>query len=72
MIVCLCREVADHTIRAVVATGARTIRDVAETCGAGTDCLACGPMLQELIQRAHGSMYSDARASRYISTGERS
>lgn len=50
MIVCLCRGVSDRTIYAAIARGAFTVDDIAEACGAGTDCGACCAMLDELVQ----------------------
>jgi bacterioferritin-associated ferredoxin len=50
MIVCVCRRVSDHQIRAVVERGARTIDEVAAACRAGTGCGACHESIVELIE----------------------
>ena len=45
MIVCLCRGLADHAIRATIARGGDTLERLAAICGAGTDCGGCSPTL---------------------------
>ena len=47
--VCSCRAVTDRTIRAAIASGARTVEDVGDRCGAGTSCGGCWPVLRELL-----------------------
>jgi len=69
MVVCLCHAVSDRAVRAAIAAGARTVKDVAEMCGAGTDCGACCPMLAQLVAESRGAVYSDAHASPYLPTG---
>jgi bacterioferritin-associated ferredoxin len=49
MFVCSCRAVTDRTVDAAIASGADTIRDVAERCGAGSRCGGCWPALQALL-----------------------
>jgi bacterioferritin-associated ferredoxin len=49
MFVCSCRAVTDRTVDAAIVTGASTIRDVAERCGAGSRCGGCWPELQRLL-----------------------
>lgn len=49
MFVCSCRAVTDRTVRATIASGARTIEDVAARCGAGGRCGGCWPALAELL-----------------------
>ena len=49
MIVCLCRGVSETTLQDAIDAGATTLRQVAEACGAGTDCGACCPMVKELL-----------------------
>jgi len=52
MIACLCRGVSDHTIRALIARGARSVSAIHEACGAGGDCGACCAMLAALVDQA--------------------
>ena len=47
--VCLCRAVTSGTIAEVVEGGARTVRQVSEACGAGTDCTKCTRTIRVLI-----------------------
>ena len=60
MFVCSCKGVTDRTIRAAIASGAQTIDEVADRCGAGARCGGCWPALSELLD-AHGA--SDDRRS---------
>lgn len=52
MIVCICRAVSDRTVRAAIAAGAATVKQVGQACGAGTCCGACRPQLYKLIADA--------------------
>jgi bacterioferritin-associated ferredoxin len=49
MILCLCRGISDHTVRAAIGAGAATLDDVAAACAAGSDCGACQRMIVELL-----------------------
>ena len=59
MYVCSCRAVTDRTVKAAIASGARTIEQVAERCGAGGRCGGCWPVLNELLEASAAS--DDAR-----------
>jgi bacterioferritin-associated ferredoxin len=50
MLVCHCKRVRDREIRAAIENGARTRRDVAKACGAGTGCGGCRPVIDELLE----------------------
>ena len=52
MYVCHCRAVSDSAVRAAAAAGVRTVDDLGESCGAGTDCGGCHPLLEELLAGA--------------------
>ena len=56
MFVCSCRAVTDRTIRAAIASGARSIEDVAARCGAGGRCGGCWPALAELLDEQQGAI----------------
>ncbi len=56
MIVCLCRGLSEDAIRAVIAAGASTVRDVSTRCGAGAECRVCCPMLAVIIERARDAV----------------
>ena len=49
MFVCSCRAVTDRTVRAAIASGAQTVEEVADRCGAGARCGGCWPALAELL-----------------------
>jgi bacterioferritin-associated ferredoxin len=49
MYVCSCRAVTDRTIDAVIASGATTIDEVSDRCGAGGKCGGCSPELERLL-----------------------
>jgi bacterioferritin-associated ferredoxin len=52
MIVCVCRGVSERQVEAVVGEGATTADQVAQACGAGTDCGACRFMVAEIVEAA--------------------
>ena len=62
MIVCLCRGLSDHAVRArMTAGGAESARSLIEACGAGTDCGSCAWMLESLLEGERGPQeYSDS------------
>lgn len=69
MIVCHCRTVTDREIRRAVIDGARTADEVADACGAGTDCGCCRAGVEELLsaticvrRRAQGASRQSAPA----------
>jgi bacterioferritin-associated ferredoxin len=49
MFVCSCRAVTDRTVDAAIASGAATIPEVIDRCGAGNRCGGCWPELQRLL-----------------------
>ena len=53
MIVCLCRGVSEAALQHVIDAGATSLGAIADACGAGTDCGACCPLVQELLAYAH-------------------
>ena len=54
MFVCICRAVSSVTVREVIADGARTVRQVAEACGASKDCGRCVVHVRALLEERHG------------------
>jgi bacterioferritin-associated ferredoxin len=52
VIVCLCHNISDGTVRATIEAGARSINEVAEACHAGRDCGACRPTIGRLLTDA--------------------
>ena len=50
MYVCLCKGVSDRAVKSCIRGGARTVHQVGQACGAGTDCGACRGMIRDLIE----------------------
>lgn len=63
MIVCSCRAVSDRTVRAAIASGAETVDEVANRCGAGGQCGACWPSLARLLDDQSEARHADQRTS---------
>jgi bacterioferritin-associated ferredoxin len=51
MILCICRSVTDREVDAAVHAGARSLADVAEASGAGSDCGCCRKVIERRIER---------------------
>ncbi|MGF1466673.1 MAG: bacterioferritin-associated ferredoxin [Sandaracinaceae bacterium] len=51
MLVCHCHRVNDRTIRSAAQRGARTLDEVAASCGAGSGCGGCRPVVSRLLAR---------------------
>ena len=76
MIVCHCRSVTDREVRRAVIDGARTAEEVADACGAGTDCGCCRAGVEELLsaticvrRRQHTAARSDAPSRTAVAVG---
>jgi len=52
--VCICRAVSSTTVRDAIAEGARTVKQVAEACGASQDCGRCVVHVRALLEERHG------------------
>ena len=52
MYICLCRVVTRTTIEGAITAGARTIEEVGQRCGAGTDCGKCQRTISRLLEAA--------------------
>ena len=51
MIVCICRGIADRHLEALVASGAHTVQQVEQLCGAGGDCGSCREEVERIVER---------------------
>lgn len=51
MIVCSCKAKSDRDINAVIDSGARTVDQVADRCGAGSGCGACRRYICKMLER---------------------
>jgi bacterioferritin-associated ferredoxin len=49
MFVCLCVGATSHVVSEAVANGASTSKEVAEACGAGSDCGRCRRTVRAII-----------------------
>lgn len=54
MLVCHCKVVTDREIVAAIDAGARDEFDVAQACGAGSECGGCVPTVQALLGECVG------------------
>ncbi|MGW0173753.1 (2Fe-2S)-binding protein [Rhodococcus sp. NPDC003322] len=54
MYICLCHAITHHTVDEAVSRGARTSKEVAAACGAGSDCGRCRRTVQAIIAAAAG------------------
>ncbi len=50
MFVCLCKAVSDTQLVEIIRKGASTVKQVADSCGAGSGCGACNREIQEMIE----------------------
>ena len=50
MYVCLCKGVSDRVVRQCIREGARSLQQVGQECGAGTDCGACRGTIREMLE----------------------
>lgn len=50
MFVCLCVGVTSHVVNDVVAAGASSSKEIAEACGAGSECGRCRRTLRAIIE----------------------
>jgi bacterioferritin-associated ferredoxin len=54
MYLCHCRAVTGRAVRAAIASGARSIEDIKDTCHAGLGCGGCLRMLQAYLDASLG------------------
>jgi bacterioferritin-associated ferredoxin len=69
MIVCLCRGVADHVIRATIARGGDTRERLVDACGAGTDCGSCVWILDAMLDEVQGADYAGRARQSHLTLG---
>jgi bacterioferritin-associated ferredoxin len=64
MYVCSCRGVTDRTVQAAIASGAGTVEEIANRCGAGARCGGCWPELERLLaESARRAAQRDTRVA---------
>ncbi len=52
MIVCSCHAVTDREIRRLARAGACSVREVADSCGAGSACGGCRPTVAAILEES--------------------
>ena len=57
MIVCLCKGVSSRTILDEARRGAVTLKQIRQSCQAGTDCGACTRQIRQLLETAAPSRH---------------
>ena len=66
MYICLCLGVTTSTVQHAIDAGARSTKQVAEACGAGSICGRCGHTIRTMIEAAA----PDPSASKLIEPGK--
>jgi bacterioferritin-associated ferredoxin len=61
MYVCVCRAVTEEKVKAAIEAGAQSVEAVTAACCAGDDCGSCHPMIEDMIEKAHGSVKPSRR-----------
>lgn len=56
MIVCSCHAINDVALETIVDEGARSLREVGDACGAGTDCGKCCRDIAQLLHRKRATI----------------
>jgi bacterioferritin-associated ferredoxin len=62
MIVCLCANVSERELVAIITAGATTVKEVGRRCGAGAGCGACKPLIRECLSRCRAAAVQEAAA----------
>jgi assimilatory nitrate reductase catalytic subunit len=55
MIVCICAGISERELRAVIADGATTMKQIERRCGAGSGCGACRPLVRECLRECRAA-----------------
>ncbi len=60
MLVCHCKAISEEDVRQAVRQGARTRRQVARSCGAGSRCGGCVPVIDEILSEHPPTPFASA------------
>ncbi|GLX95549.1 (2Fe-2S)-binding protein [Herbidospora galbida] len=52
MYACVCRAVTENEVHDCIANGARTVRQIRDTTGAGGDCASCVRKICAILKRS--------------------
>ncbi len=55
MIICVCANVSERKLRAVIADGASTLREIERRCGAGGGCGACRDAIRQCLRESRAA-----------------
>ena len=56
MYICVCRAVTERHIHAAVRDGAKSMRDLRDTLGVGTECGSCGSCAKQCLREAKDNL----------------
>jgi bacterioferritin-associated ferredoxin len=59
MLVCHCKGLTDRDVRSAIEAGACTRREVTRSCGAGSVCGGCRPLIDELLETGERAPSAD-------------
>lgn len=60
VIVCHCHGISDRRIESEMRLGARTVEDIGERCGAGTNCGGCVPLIEDILESKLVALLGDS------------
>ena len=69
MIVCSCNAVSDREIRRLARAGACSVREVADSCGAGAACGGCRATVAAILEESEATRERGVPASISAPTG---
>jgi bacterioferritin-associated ferredoxin len=61
VIVCVCANVSERKLRATIAGGATTLKEIERRCGAGAGCGACHPLIRQCVKECRAAAAAPAR-----------
>jgi len=71
MVLCLCKGLSDKAVQRVIDDGARSVDEIGDRCGAGTDCGSCKDALEQMVESCgRGCADCPRRAATLYSPGQ--
>ena len=68
MYVCLCKGITDSQIRAAVADGASSLREVHRSLGVASQCGKCGTFARDIVRESLGNLAANGQQLFYAAT----
>lgn len=62
MFICICKAVTEKMLLETVQSGSRSMSEVQNACGAGSDCGACKPKLEKYISQQNADVTFESQA----------